>query len=138
MRVIGSVSTPTVPSCSEGVSRWPSIKVSVRLPPKLRRLRTVRFWYAWRGNDEPENTGILSRASDTEVGVICESSSFEIAVRGVGELAIFEITRDPVTTTVSVDSGAFCAEAGPAANPAQRAIADTVDLYFESMPLPSF
>src|SRR6476661_608144 len=98
MSVRGRVSTPTVPSCSEGVRRWPSNIVRVRFPPKLRKLRIVRFWYAWRGKTELESTGNLMRASDTEVGVICASSSFERLVRGVGELAMFEITREPVTT----------------------------------------
>src|SRR5258707_4570403 len=112
MSVRGRVSTPTVPSCSEGVKRWPSIKVRVRLPPKLRRLSMVRFWYAWRGNEEPENTGILSKASDTDVGVICSSSLLERVVRGVGELAIFVITREAVSTTVSVPGVAPCAQTG--------------------------
>src|SRR2546423_1555640 len=109
MSVRGRVSTPTVPSCSEGVKRWPSSIVRVRLPPKLRRLRMVRFWYAWRGKTEAESTGNLTKASDTDVGVIWVSSEFERAVRGVGELAIFVITREPVTTTDSVESDALCA-----------------------------
>src|SRR5262252_330908 len=106
---MGRVSKPTVPSCSEGVTRWPSIKTRVRFAPKLRRLRMVRFWYAWRGYTEPVNTGILIKASGTDVGVNCWRSVFERVVRGVGELAIFEITREPVTVIVSVVPDAFCA-----------------------------
>src|SRR6185437_4525367 len=121
---------------SEGVTRWPSINTRVRFGPKLRRLRMVRFWYAWRGNEEPENTGILIKASETDVGVICSRSLLVRVVRGVGELAIFEMTREPVTITVSVPGVAFCAQTGELDKPASKAITETLDLEFASMFVP--
>src|SRR6185437_16220327 len=53
------------------------------------------------GCDDPWNTGSLFSASGISVGVVACSCSTETTVNGVGELAISEITREPVTTTCS-------------------------------------
>src|SRR6185312_12478551 len=108
------------------------------LPPPLLRLRSdALFW----------KIGSLFKPSARFVGVVVSNCCVLTTVSGVGELATSEMTREPVTTTVSTPSGAPCppadgwaavwAQAGQLNRPAMRAITETVDFESRSMASPS-
>jgi hypothetical protein len=59
-----------------------------------------------------------------------------MVVIGVGEFSIFEITREPVTTTDSTGADASWAQTGQLDKLASKAISETVDLEFLNMKLP--
>src|SRR5262249_41443118 len=61
-----------------------------------------------RGEEEPWKTGSLFNASGTLLGVVACNCSTDTTVSGVGDCVASEITREPVTTTVSTVS-ASCA-----------------------------
>ena len=73
------------------------------MPAELPPLPAVRGW------EDPWKTGSLFRPSGMLVGVVACNCAVEITVSGVGELAASEMTRLPVTDTVSTvvdpDSG---------------------------------
>jgi hypothetical protein len=56
---------------------------------------------------DPRKTGSLLRASGISIGLVAASSSVETAVIGVGEFVRLVMTRDPVTTTLSVEAASW-------------------------------
>ena len=91
----------------------PSSRTRVRCCPKLRRLRKsppllppalpALRWVALL----MENRQLVQGVREL-LGVVASNCSVLTAVIGVGELATSEMTREPVTTTLSVDSGVPC------------------------------
>jgi len=109
-------------------------KSPLLLPPPLLRLRLdPLFW----------KIGSLFKPSAMVLGVVVSNWSVLTVVIGVGELAMSAMTREPVTTTDSTDSGVFpdvvaatvWAQTGALNRLASSAITDTVD--FESRSLTS-
>src|SRR6185312_8606808 len=84
---------------------------------------------------EPKKTGNLFRPSGMLVGDVAASCSVETMVTGVGELAVSEITREPVTTTLStpVPDCASAAEPHSAETAAPHA---RMFLHFMVFPFP--
>src|SRR6185312_5486798 len=106
IRICGRTSVSTVPSSLDGATRWPFSRIRVRETPKLRSERTLpevlRLPLSWlRGVRPPIKTGSLLSASGISVGVVACSWSAVTAVIGVGDAAISEIRREPVTVTDS-------------------------------------
>src|SRR5882757_9908121 len=120
----GRVLISTLPFWLPAGRRMPSNRTRVRCCPKLRRLRKsppelppalpALRWVALL-----MKTGSLFKASERLLGVVASNCSVLTTVRGVGELAISEMTREPVTVTLSTEPAcapcpppALCAQAG--------------------------
>jgi len=150
IRICGRVLTSTLPPWFEAGRRIPSSRTRVRCWPKLRRLRKLPLLLPppllrLRSDALFWKTGSLFRPSARLVGVVVSNWSVLTTVSGVGELATSEMTREPVTTTDSTDSGvppaagadAGWAQAGQLNRPASSAMTDTVDFESRSMASPS-